>query len=76
MRAHEMAIEYCKIRQTFGATLSSRQGIQWMLVENEVDLRTMRLLVLDAAARADRGEPVPYRMGDRQASVLPSSQAR
>ena len=27
-----------------------------MLVENEIDIRTMRWLVLDAAARADRGE--------------------
>ncbi|MCB1739643.1 MAG: acyl-CoA dehydrogenase family protein [Gammaproteobacteria bacterium] len=57
VRANEMALEYAKIRETFGAPLSHRQGIQWMLVENEIDLRTMRWLVLDAAARADRGEP-------------------
>ncbi|MBT6278292.1 MAG: cyclohexanecarboxyl-CoA dehydrogenase [Chromatiales bacterium] len=56
MKAHEMAIEYSQIRETFGAPLSHRQGIQWMLVENEVDIRSMRWLVLDAAARADRGE--------------------
>ena len=41
-----MAVEYSKIRETFGAPLSSRQGIQWMLVENEIDLRSARLLVL------------------------------
>jgi acyl-CoA dehydrogenase len=52
-----MATEYSKIRETFGAPLSSRQGIQWMLVENEIDIRAARLLVLDAAAKADRGEP-------------------
>ena len=57
IRAHEMAVEYSKIRETFGATLSSRQGIQWMLVENEIDLRSARLLVLDAAAKCDRGLP-------------------
>ncbi len=57
IRAHEMAVEYSKLRETFGATLSSRQGIQWMLVENEIDIRSARLLVLDAASRADRGEP-------------------
>ena len=57
IKAHEMAIEYSKIRETFGAPLSSRQGIQWMLVENEIDIRTARLLVLDAASKADRGEP-------------------
>ena len=55
-RAHEMAVEYSKIRETFGAPLSSRQGIQWMLVENEIDIRTARWLILEAAAKADRGE--------------------
>ncbi len=57
IKAHEMAVEYSKLRETFGAPLSSRQGIQWMLVENEIDLRSARLLVLDAATKADRGEP-------------------
>ncbi|MFO1188616.1 MAG: acyl-CoA dehydrogenase family protein [Alphaproteobacteria bacterium] len=55
--AHEMAVEYSKIRETFGAPLATRQGIQWMLVDNEIDIRTARWLVLDAAAKADRGEP-------------------
>ncbi|MCY4592845.1 MAG: acyl-CoA dehydrogenase family protein [Alphaproteobacteria bacterium] len=57
MEAHRMAIDYARIRETFGAPLAHRQGIQWMLVENEIDIRSARLLVLDAAARADRGEP-------------------
>ncbi len=57
IRAHEMALEYSKIRETFGAPLFERQGIQWMLVENEIDLRTARWMVFDAAAKADRGEP-------------------
>jgi len=57
IKAHEMALEYVPQRETFGAPLSTRQGIQWMLVENETDIRSMRWLVLDAAARADRGEP-------------------
>lgn len=56
IKAHEMATEYSKIRETFGAPLSSRQGIQWMLVENEIEIRAARLLVLDAAAKCDRGE--------------------
>jgi alkylation response protein AidB-like acyl-CoA dehydrogenase len=55
-KAHELAIEYSQIRETFGAPLSSRQGIQWMLVESEIDLRTARWFVLDAAAKADRGD--------------------
>ena len=55
-KAHELAVDYAQIRETFGAPLSSRQGIQWMLVENEIDLRTARWFVLDAAAKADRGD--------------------
>ncbi len=57
VKAHEMAIEYAKIRETFGAPLASRQGIQWMLVESEIDIRTAKLVVFDAAAKSDRGEP-------------------
>lgn len=56
IKAHQMAVEYSKIRETFGAPLSSRQGIQWMLVENEIDIRAAKLLVLDAASKCDRGE--------------------
>ena len=55
-KAHELAVNYAQIRETFGAPLASRQGIQWMLVENEIDLRTARWFVLDAAAKADRGD--------------------
>jgi len=55
--AHERAIEYSKIRETFGAPLSSRQGIQWMLVENEIEIRQARLLCLEAASKADQGLP-------------------
>ena len=57
IKAHEMAVAYAKIRETFGAPLASRQGIQWMLVDNEIDIRTARLLILDAATKAERGEP-------------------
>ncbi|MEM7255724.1 MAG: acyl-CoA dehydrogenase family protein [Pseudomonadota bacterium] len=56
VKANEMAREYAKIRETFGAPLSERQGIQWMLVENEIDIRAMKWLVFDAACKADRGE--------------------
>ncbi len=70
VKANEMAVEYAKIRETFGAPLSSRQGIQWMLVENEIDLRTARLFVLDAADKADRGES--YRMESALAKLIAS----
>jgi alkylation response protein AidB-like acyl-CoA dehydrogenase len=54
--AHEMAVEYSKQRETFGAPLSSRQAIQWMLVDNEIDIENARWLTLVAADRAERGE--------------------
>ncbi|MCZ0945041.1 MAG: acyl-CoA dehydrogenase family protein [Gammaproteobacteria bacterium] len=56
-KAHELALEYAPQRQTFGAPLSSRQAIQWMLVDNEIDIRQARWLTLEAAARAQRGDP-------------------
>ena len=56
IKAHELALEYAPQRQTFGAPLSSRQAIQWMLVDNEIDIRQARWLTLEAAARAQRGD--------------------
>ncbi|MEE2914029.1 MAG: acyl-CoA dehydrogenase family protein [Pseudomonadota bacterium] len=63
--AHEMALEYSKQRQTleyskqrqtFCATLSNRQAIQWMLVDNEIDIKQATWLTLKAADRAHRGD--------------------
>ncbi len=56
IKAQEMAIEYSKIRETFGDLLATRQGIQWMIIDNEIDIRTSRWLILDAADKANRGE--------------------
>lgn len=57
MKAQEMSIEYSKVRKTFGDLLATRQAIQWMIVDNEVDIRSARWLVLEAASKADRGQP-------------------
>ena len=56
VRAQEMAIAWAKERETFGAPLATRQAVQWMIVDNELDIRQARWLVLEAAAKADRGE--------------------
>ncbi|MEQ8859979.1 MAG: acyl-CoA dehydrogenase family protein [Pseudomonadales bacterium] len=56
IKAHEMALEYVPQRETFGAPLSSRQAIQWMLVDNEIDIRHARWVTLEAADRAERGQ--------------------
>jgi acyl-CoA dehydrogenase len=57
MRAHEMALEYVGYRSVFGKTLAEHEGIQWMLVDNEIDIRGAALLTLQAASKADRGQP-------------------
>src|SRR5258705_1243232 len=51
-----MAIEHAKQRSTFGAPLSQRQAIQWMLADAEVELRACRWLIWEGAWKADRGE--------------------
>ena len=73
INAHEMAIEWAKHRETFGQTLANRQAIQWMFVDNEIDIRTGRWSVLDAASKADAG--LPYRFEGSMAKLLCSEGA-
>jgi acyl-CoA dehydrogenase len=54
--AHRMAVEHAKHRSTFGAPLSQRQAIQWMLADAEVEIRAARWLIWEGAWKADRGE--------------------
>ena len=54
--ALEMTIEWAKQRETFGARLADRQAVQWQLADSEIELRAARLLVYQAAWKADRGE--------------------
>ncbi len=55
-----MAIEYSKHRVTFGEPLASRQAIQWMHVDNEIDIRTGRWLCLAAADKAEQEQPFRF----------------
>jgi alkylation response protein AidB-like acyl-CoA dehydrogenase len=48
---------YVRERVQFGQPLSDFQGIQWMIADRETDLEAARLLILNAAAKRDRGEP-------------------
>jgi len=56
IRAQEMAIEWAKSRVTFGDVLAKRQAVQWMIVDNEIDIRQARWITLDAAQKADSGQ--------------------
>jgi acyl-CoA dehydrogenase len=48
-RALEMAIDYSKLRETFGKPLSERQAIQWMLADSAVEIHAARLVTYNAA---------------------------
>lgn len=56
--AHEIAIEYSKIRETFRSRNSEKQAIQWMVADNEIKLRAARLLIWQAAWQGDLGRPM------------------
>ena len=70
VKAQEMAIAYAKERETFGAPLATRQLIQSMIIDNELDIRTSRWITLEAAHKADRGEP--FRTEAAMAKLLAS----
>lgn len=68
VKAQEMAIAYSKQRETFGDVLASRQAIQWMIVDNEIDIRTSRWVTLAAADLAHKKRP--YRTEAAMAKLL------
>jgi acyl-CoA dehydrogenase len=53
--ALQLAVAYAKERRAFGSTLAQKQAIQWMLADSEIELRAARLLIWQAAWRADLG---------------------
>lgn len=63
-RAHELAIDYARKRETFGKTLEQRQAIRFMIAENATDIEAARQLVLHAARL--------WEAGDAQAAMLSS----
>jgi acyl-CoA dehydrogenase len=57
-RALQLTIDWVKERSTFGAPLATRQGVQWMIADSEIELRSARLLTYQAAWKADLGQDV------------------
>ncbi|MDY7038697.1 MAG: acyl-CoA dehydrogenase family protein [Thermodesulfobacteriota bacterium] len=53
----ETTLKYVKEREQFGRSISSFQGIQWMLANMSMELSASRLLLYKAATLADRGRP-------------------
>jgi alkylation response protein AidB-like acyl-CoA dehydrogenase len=56
--ALDQALAFSTRRQTFGKPISSRQYIQGRLVEMAVDIAATRALVMETAAKFDRGENI------------------
>jgi acyl-CoA dehydrogenase len=57
-RCLDLAIDWAKERVTWGKHLASRQAIQWMIADSEVELQAARMLVYRAAWMADEGVPI------------------
>ena len=55
-RAHDIATAYAQERQAFGKALGDHEGVGFMLADNEMDLRTSRLLIWHTAWMLDQGE--------------------
>lgn len=56
--ALEDSIEYAKQREQFGQPIANFQAIQWMITDMATELDAARLLVFNAATKADRGEKI------------------
>jgi len=54
--ALEQAIEYTKVRQTFGKPISEYQGVSFPLAESAMEVHAAHLMSLNTAMLLDRGE--------------------
>ncbi|MDH6242433.1 acyl-CoA dehydrogenase [Mycobacterium sp. OTB74] len=54
--ALDAAIAYTKDRKQFGKSISTFQGVEFMLADMAMKVEAARLMVYSAAARAERGE--------------------
>jgi alkylation response protein AidB-like acyl-CoA dehydrogenase len=54
--AYELALQYSKVRKTFGKEISKHQAIAFKLADMVTQIEAARLLCLKAALQKDRGE--------------------
>ncbi|MDP2939889.1 MAG: acyl-CoA dehydrogenase family protein [Candidatus Omnitrophota bacterium] len=54
--ALDLAVQYAKEREQFGKTISTFQGIQWMLADMATQVEAARALVYSVARMIDKGE--------------------
>lgn len=55
--AYELAVEYAKIRKSFGKPIIDHQGIAFKLAEMAMEIESARMLVYRAAVLKDQGLP-------------------
>src|SRR6201993_2245018 len=55
--ALDAAVAYTKDRKQFGKSISTFQAVQFMLADMAMKVEAARMMVYQAAARAERGEP-------------------
>lgn len=55
-RAHQIATDYARQREAFGQKLGHHEGVGFMLADNEMDIRTSRLMIWHTAWVLDQGE--------------------
>jgi len=60
-RLLEASVAHAKTRTQFGKPIGANQAIQWLLADAAIEVHAARLMVYDAASRADRGERVSDR---------------
>ena len=54
-RAHDVAVEFARIRQAFGRPLGEHEGVGFMLADNDIDLHSARLVIHHCAWVLDQG---------------------
>ena len=55
-RAHDLATDYARGRMAFGKKIIEHEGVGFMLADNEMDIRTTRLMIWHTAWVLDQGE--------------------
>ncbi|HLU02428.1 MAG TPA: acyl-CoA dehydrogenase, partial [Advenella sp.] len=55
-RSLEIATDYVSHRESFGAKLADREGVQWLLGEAAMEIQISRLLTMHAAWKLDQGD--------------------
>ena len=57
-RALKMMCEHTQQRETFGVKLADRQAIQWWIADAATNIHATRLMMQDAALKAESGEDI------------------